>query len=122
MPRRQKRLASDLEQRDNLANAAVHKVQVEIMSWLTRHVGGVGSGRIFFDQEFTPGESLKAVLTRLGHRFPELGREIWNPETGEIWEFVEIIVNDAFLGIHHTMDSPIKEGDRITLMEAFEGG
>lgn len=99
-----------------------HKVQIEVMSWLTRHVGGVGSGRVYLDEEFTPGETIKDVLSRVGQRYPELGRELWNRETGEMWEFAEIIVNDAFIGINHTIDSPVKDGDRISLMEAFEGG
>ena len=88
MPRRQKRLAFELEHRDSVSAAKAPKVQVEVMSWLTRHVGGDGSGRVYFDQEFTPGETLKTVLQRLGKRLPKLDRELWDPATGELWEFV----------------------------------
>ncbi|MBF8267154.1 MAG: hypothetical protein HW388_662 [Dehalococcoidia bacterium] len=110
------------EVQDKVAAVVGQKVRIEVTSWLTRYVGGDGSGRVYFDQEFAPGESLKAVLHRFGQRLPELDRVLWDPESGDLWEYVEIIVNDAFLGINHTMDSEVRDGDRITLMEAFEGG
>jgi len=35
---------------------------------------------------------------------------------------IEILVNDAVLGIDHTLDSPLKPGDHVTLLAQFMGG
>ena len=40
----------------------------------------------------------------------------------ELGEHIEVIVNDAVLGVTHELDSPLKDGDRITLLGQFMGG
>ena len=35
---------------------------------------------------------------------------------------MELLVNDAVLGISHTLDSPLRPGDRISLVGQFMGG
>jgi hypothetical protein len=34
----------------------------------------------------------------------------------------EVLVNDAVLGVGHTLDSPLRPDDRITLLGQFMGG
>jgi hypothetical protein len=33
-----------------------------------------------------------------------------------------VLVNDAVLGVTHELDSPLKPGDRLTLLGQFMGG
>jgi len=33
-----------------------------------------------------------------------------------------VLVNDAVLGVEHDLDSPLKAGDRVTLLAQFMGG
>jgi hypothetical protein len=37
-------------------------------------------------------------------------------------EHIEVLVNDAVLGIHHTLDSPAQAGDTIALIGQYLGG
>ena len=105
------------------AFAAVKRhVRIEVFAWLTRYVGGDGGGRLFFTEEFDAGESLQTVVRRLTRRFPELDHVLWDVDSGQIGASVEIIVNDTFLGITHTLNSEVKDGDMITLLPAWDGG
>jgi hypothetical protein len=98
----------------------VGTVEVEVASWITRFVGGDGTGRRVFDEPLTPASTVRSVLEGLTARHPELRAALW--EAGELGEHIEVLVNDAVLGIAHTIDSPVKPGDRIALLGQFMGG
>lgn len=110
------------EQQGETVTAVNQQVKIEVSAWLTRYVGGNGGGRMFFTEEFTADENLQTVVRRFTQRFPDLDRVLWDTESGQIGASVEIIVNDAFLGISHTLDSQVKDGDMITLLPAWDGG
>lgn len=95
---------------------------VEVTTWVTRHVGGDGSGSKVFTEVFAPGETVRDVLRRFSRRFPELDAALWDPARGELGEHVEVVVNDAVLGVTHELDSALQNGDRITLLGQFMGG
>ena len=97
-------------------------VSVEVTTWVTKHVGGDGSGSKVFTEAFAPGETVRDVLRRYSARFPELDAALWSPDHSELGEHIEVIVNDAVLGVTHGLDSPLKDGDRITLLGQFMGG
>jgi molybdopterin converting factor small subunit len=73
-----------------------------------------------FDEPVSPSATVRSVLKTLSVRFPELDAALWHG--GNLGEHIEILVNDAVLGIDHTLDSPIKPGDRVTLLAQFMGG
>jgi molybdopterin converting factor small subunit len=98
----------------------VGTVEVEVASWITRFVGGDGTGRRAFDEPLTPASTVRSVLEGLTARYPELQAALW--EGRELGEHIEVLVNDAVLGIAHAIDSPLKPGDRITLLGQFMGG
>lgn len=100
--------------------AATATVPVEIVGWPTRFVGGDGAGRRLFDEPLPPGATVRQVLRALSARFPELAAALWHGE--ELGEHIEVLVNDAVLGIDHTLDSPLRPGDRVTLLAQFMGG
>ena len=95
-------------------------VPVEVVSWITKFVGGDGTGRRVFDEPVAPGATLRSVLEGLSARYPELKAALWHGR--ELGEHIEVLVNDAVLGITHALDSPIKPGDRIALLGQFMGG
>jgi molybdopterin converting factor small subunit len=95
---------------------------VEVTTWVTRHVGGDGSGSKVFTEVFAPGETVRDILRRCSARFPELDAALWSPDRSELGEHIEVVVNDAVLGVTHALDSPLKSGDRITLLGQFMGG
>lgn len=95
---------------------------VEVTTWVTQHVGGDGSGTRRFDETLQPGDSVRTLLQRFSRRFPELDDALWNPARTELGEHIEVLVNDAVLGVTHELDTPLKGGERITLLGQFMGG
>lgn len=95
-------------------------VTVEIISWVTKFVGGDGTGRRLFEEPAAGGATVRSALRGLSARFPELEAALW--EDGELGQHIEVLVNDAVLGVHHTLDSPLRSGDRITLLGQYMGG
>ena len=93
---------------------------VEIVGWPTRFVGGDGATRRLFEETLADGATVRSVLRGLSGRFPDLDAALWHgPNLGE---HIEILVNDAVLGIEHELDSPVAPGDRIALLAQFMGG
>lgn len=99
-----------------------NQVRIEVFAWLTKLVGGNGGGRMYFTEDFTPGEDVERVVRRMSRRHPPLDRALWDPHTGQLGASVELVVNDAMMGILHEMDTPVSDGDRITLLPAWDGG
>ena len=98
------------------------RVTVEVVAWVTRFVGGDGTRRRLFDETAPPGATVRSVLSALSDRYPDLRDALWDHTAGELSEHIEVLVNDAVLGLTHTLDSPIRHGDRITLIGQYTGG
>jgi molybdopterin converting factor small subunit len=98
----------------------VSTTPVEIVGWPTRFVGGDGATRKLFEEPLTDGATVRSVLRALSRRYPDLDAALWHgPNLGE---HIEVLVNDAVLGIKHELDSPLEAGDRIALLAQFMGG
>ena len=93
---------------------------VEIVGWPTRFVGGDGAARRLFEEPLLPGATVRSVLKALSARFPELDDALWHG--ADLGEHIEVLVNDAVLGVAHDLDSILKPGDRVTLLAQFMGG
>lgn len=97
-------------------------VTVEAVAWVTQFVGGDGTRRKLFDEAVAPGAMVRSVLSRLSERYPTLRDVLWDRTSGDLAEHIEILVNDAALGVTHSLDSPVRDGDRITLLGQYTGG
>jgi molybdopterin converting factor small subunit len=104
----------------NRVDTARATVPVEVLSWVTRFTGGDGTGRQVFPEPLAPGATVRSVLAGLSARFPELRAALWHGDA--LGEHIEVLVNDAVLGIGHELDSPLAPGDRITLLGQYMGG
>jgi molybdopterin converting factor small subunit len=93
---------------------------VEIVGWPTRFVGGDGAARRVFEEPLQPDATVRSLLKGLSDRFPELDAALWHG--ADLGEHIEVLVNDAVLGVAHELDSPLKPGDRVTLLAQFMGG
>ncbi|HEU5322767.1 MAG TPA: MoaD/ThiS family protein [Methylomirabilota bacterium] len=100
--------------------AATGTASVEIVGWPTRFVGGDGGTRRVFEEPLGPGVTVRAVLKGLSGRFPELHAALWHGE--DLGEHIEVLVNDSVLGVGYELDSPLRPGDRVTLLAQFMGG
>jgi molybdopterin converting factor small subunit len=95
---------------------------VEISTWVTKLVGGDGSGSRRYDEPLQTGDTVGDVLRRVSARFPELDAALWGPGRRTLGEHIEVLVNDAVLGGAHELDSPLAGGERITLLGQYMGG
>jgi hypothetical protein len=95
-------------------------VPVEIISWVTKFAGGDGTGRRILEEPWTPEITVRGALTAVSARYPALREALWNGH--ELGEHIEVLVNDAVLGIDHTLESRLRPGDRITLVGQYMGG
>ena len=98
----------------------VQTIPVELSGWSTRFIGGNGAGHRVFDEPLAEPATVRSVLRGVSDRFPELAGALWHGS--ELGEHIEVIVNDAVLGIGHTLDSRLGPGDRITLVGQYLGG
>jgi len=97
-------------------------VTVEAVAWVTQFVGGDGTRRKIFEETIAPEDTVRTVLRRLSDRFPKLDEALWQRPGGMLAEHIEVLVNDAVLGVTHDLDSPVQPGDRITLLGQYTGG
>jgi len=96
--------------------------QIEVTTWVTKHVGGDGTGSRMFDEAIGPGDTPRILLRRFTARFPELDAALWSPDHRELGSHIEVLVNDAVLGVAYELDTPLIGGERITLLGQFMGG
>ena len=106
---------------ETTSNGEIH-VRLEFISWASTFVGGDGNERKFFDEQVPVGATLRDVLKKMSRRYRSLDEALWHNGSGELAEHLEIAINDALMGIHHTLDSEMKEGDLILLMGQYMGG
>jgi hypothetical protein len=103
------------------ANQIINQViPVELTGWVTRFIGGNGAGRRVFEEPLAEPGTVRSVLHGLTDRYPELAGALWHGN--DLGEHIEVLVNDAVLGIDHTIDSRLRPGDRIALIGQYLGG
>jgi molybdopterin converting factor small subunit len=102
--------------------SAIGHVTVEVVAWVTRFVGGDGTRRQVFQESVAPDASVRSVLGQVSDRHPALREALLDAGGRELSEHIEVLVNDAVLGVTHTLDSPVQGGDRITLVGQYTGG
>ena len=97
-------------------------LEIEVVAWITKFVGGDGSTRKVFHLPLRADDTVRKVLRRLSGRFLQLHKALWDPVTGDLAEHVEVLVNDAVLDLNHSLDSPIDRNDKIALIGQYLGG
>ena len=98
-------------------------VRVEVLSWVNKLVGGPGTGQVTVEEAVPRGASVRTVLQAVSERFPELGRALWDPtRPRELGDNIEVLVNNAVLGVTHDLDSQLMDGEQITLLGQYMGG
>ena len=97
-------------------------VTIEVTTWVSKYVGGDGSGARTFKESLAAGETVRDVLRRYSLRFPALDAALWDPTKSALGEHIEVLVNDAVLGVSHDLDTRLEGGERITLLGQFMGG
>ncbi len=81
------------------------------------------SGRKLYLQESLPEDgTLFDLLRQLAADNPRFGRMMFDPKTGNPTDLVQIVVNDRLPELLQGYDTVLKDGDRVTLVQAYAGG
>ena len=67
------------------------------------------------------GASVKEVLGSLTSRYPELGKKLFKGEN-EVNRFINLYVNDEDIRFMENLDTPVKDGDELSIVPAIAGG
>lgn len=113
---------SEVKSKIQNPKSEIGTIAVEAVAWVTQFVGGDGTRRKIFEEAIAPGATVRTVLRQLSDRFPKLDEVLWQRPGGKLAEHIEVLVNDAVLGVTHDLDSPVQPGDRITLLGQYTGG
>ncbi|HYB41762.1 MAG TPA: MoaD/ThiS family protein [Candidatus Methylomirabilis sp.] len=98
------------------------RATIEVTTWVTKYVGGNGAGTRSFEESVGPGETVGDVLRRYSRQYPELDAALWSHGRRALGEHIEVLVNDAVLGVTYDLDTALVGGERITLLGQFMGG
>jgi len=97
-------------------------VAIEVTTWVTKYVGGGPDGGRLFEQPIGQADTVGDALRRFSARFPDLDAALWSPGRTALGEHIEVLVNDAVLGVRHDLDTPLAGGEHLTLLGQFMGG
>ncbi|HKZ50363.1 MAG TPA: ubiquitin-like small modifier protein 1 [Dehalococcoidia bacterium] len=89
-------------------------IEVRVTATLQRLVGGQKAVRA---QGATVGE----LLDYLDAQYPSFREQI-SGDNGEIHRFINIYLNDEDIRFLQNLDTPVKEGDTISILPALAGG
>ncbi len=67
------------------------------------------------------GRTVGEALARLVEQYPDLGKHLFT-EDGRLRHFVNVYLNDEDVRYLRELDTPLKEGDEITIVPSVAGG
>jgi sulfur-carrier protein len=67
------------------------------------------------------GSTVGEVLQSLISEHPGMGEQVFNPD-GTLRRFVNVYVNDDDVRYLSALDTPVKEGDEVSILPAVAGG
>jgi adenylyltransferase/sulfurtransferase len=67
------------------------------------------------------GANVGQILEQLGQTFPELKRHLFSDD-GVLRNFVNVYINDENIRDRNDRDTPLKDGDELTIVPAIAGG
>ena len=88
-------------------------VKVHIPTPLRQHTQGK-------DIVETKGSTVKDAFDDLGRQFPGITTRLF--DNGQIRRFVNVYLNDEDIRYLSNLDTPVKDGDEVSIIPAVAGG
>jgi molybdopterin synthase sulfur carrier subunit len=66
------------------------------------------------------GGTIKAALDSLGQKFPAVTQRIF--ENGQVRRFINVYLNDEDVRYLDNLQTPVKDGDEVSIIPAVAGG
>lgn len=89
-------------------------VEVRLPTILRSQAGGRATVSV---EGSTVGEVLRSLISQ----HPGMGEQVLNPD-GSLHRFVNVYVNDDDVRYLSALDTPVKEGDEVSILPAVAGG
>ncbi len=89
-------------------------VEIQIPAPLRSHTEGQ-------DTVHSEGKDVQSVLSDLSNKYPAITDRLFDP-SGQLRRFVNIYVNDEDIRFLEQMATPLKPGDRVSIIPAVAGG
>jgi molybdopterin synthase sulfur carrier subunit len=67
------------------------------------------------------GGTVSELIENLDNRYPGFSNEL-HDESGQVHRFVNIYVNDEDVRFLNKLDTPVKDGDIVSILPAMAGG
>lgn len=67
------------------------------------------------------GTNVGQILEQLSQTFPDLKRHLFSDD-GALRNFVNVYINDENIRDRNDRDTPLKDGDELTIVPAIAGG
>lgn len=89
-------------------------VEVQIPSVLKKLTGGARSVR-------GQGQTVQELLENLDREYPGMKKQLTS-DNGQLHRFVNIYLNDEDIRFLQQMETPVKDGDTVSILPAIAGG
>ncbi len=89
-------------------------VRVKLPTILRKHAGG----EALVDAD---GATLRELLVDLESRFPGITKNVVS-EDGRLHRFINVYVNDEDVRYLGALETPVTDGDRVSILPAVAGG
>lgn len=73
------------------------------------------------DEVSASGATVRELIADLEKSYPGLGSRLLD-ERGNLRRYVNLFLNDEDVRFQQSLDTPVKEGDRLALVPAIAGG
>ena len=97
-------------------------VTVEVWSSLAHLFGSETPRRLSLEVSLDEGATLSALLWKLGRENPRFANTMYKPGTNEPSGRVSVVINDRLPELLSGYETPLHEGDRVILVQAYTGG
>lgn len=89
-------------------------IKVRIPTPLRKLTGGQGEVTI-------EGDTVSALIDTLETDYPGIKNRLCD-EAGAVRRFVNIYINEEDIRFHQGLDTPVKQGDEVSIIPAIAGG
>lgn len=89
-------------------------VEVQIPAVLKKLTGGAKSVK-------GEGQTVRELLENLDREYPGIKKQLTSEE-GELHRFVNVYLNDEDIRFLQQMETPVKDGDVVSILPAIAGG
>jgi molybdopterin converting factor small subunit len=96
-------------------------VTVRVWSWLSATFGLETTGSRTLEIQVPEGATILDLLKQLGEQYPRFGSVMFEAD-GEPSDQVSVVLNDRLPELGEGLETRLRAGDRVTLVQAYAGG